>query len=63
MTLIDPILHSFVMVSGFAGNPFVVLLMAAFGAYLGKLAVENIPYTRRIIERREAAAAAREGGQ
>ncbi|SDQ85938.1 hypothetical protein [Thermostaphylospora chromogena] len=60
MSLVDVIVQSVVLISGLAGNPFVVILIGAFGAYLGKLAVENIPVTRRFIERREAAA--REGG-
>ncbi|GAA5043231.1 hypothetical protein HNP84_004387 [Thermocatellispora tengchongensis] len=61
MALYDPILQSFMLVTGFADSPFVIIALAVFGAYLGKVAVEKIPYTRRIIERREAAA--RESGQ
>lgn len=55
MSLIDLILSSFVIVAGFTDSPYVAILVGGFAAYLGKLAVEKIPYTRRIIERREAA--------
>ncbi|MEV0617315.1 hypothetical protein AB0I81_28605 [Nonomuraea sp. NPDC050404] len=55
---LDAILHAFVTMNGLATSPFVLLVLAFIGAYLGIRAVEVIPYTRRIIERREAQAAA-----
>ncbi|GAA3718540.1 hypothetical protein GCM10022224_100320 [Nonomuraea antimicrobica] len=51
---LDAILQAFVTMNGFAGNPFVLLVLALVGAYLGSRVVELIPYTRRIIERRQA---------
>ncbi|WP_113705000.1 hypothetical protein [Nonomuraea lactucae] len=57
MALLDSILYVFVTVHGFATSPFVLVALAFAGAYLGVRAVELIPYTRRIIERREAQAA------
>ncbi|GLW05502.1 hypothetical protein Misp01_06320 [Microtetraspora sp. NBRC 13810] len=61
MSLIDLVLYGVVLVSGFLHSPFVLVIFAGLGAYLGKVAVETIPFTRRIIERREAAA--REGSR
>ncbi|MDF5751325.1 hypothetical protein [Spongiactinospora sp. TRM90649] len=61
MALIDPVLHTFVVLNGFSTTPYGVILLGFFAAYLAGLAVERIPFTRRIIERREAAA--REGGR
>src|SRR5690606_25615545 len=43
MSFIDVIVQSVVMIAGLAGNPFAVILIGAFGAYLGTLAVEDIP--------------------
>ncbi len=60
MTSFDAILHALVAVNGFATSPFVLILLAFVGAYLGGRAVEYIPVTRRIIERREAQLAERE---
>jgi hypothetical protein len=60
MTLLDAILHAFLSVHGFATSPFVLILLAFAGAYLGGRVVEYIPFTRRIIERREAQVAERE---
>ncbi|MEU6996904.1 hypothetical protein [Nonomuraea sp. NPDC046570] len=54
MTLLDMMLHTFVTVNGLSTSPFVLILLAFAGAYLGVRAVEVIPFTRRIIERREA---------
>ncbi|MET9337237.1 MULTISPECIES: hypothetical protein [unclassified Nonomuraea] len=56
MPMLDVILQVFVTVNGFATSPIVLLVLAFIGAYLGAKVVEVIPYTRRIIERREAQA-------
>ena len=53
MTLFDACLQVFLAVNGFASSPFVLIVLAFIGAYLGVKAVERIPFTRRIIERRE----------
>ncbi|AQZ66783.1 unnamed protein product [[Actinomadura] parvosata subsp. kistnae] len=55
---LDAILQAFVTLNGLATSPIVLLVLAFIGAYLGSRVVEVIPYTRRIIERREAQAAA-----
>ncbi|TMR98079.1 hypothetical protein [Nonomuraea basaltis] len=56
--MLDMILQVFVTLNGIATSPFVLLVLAFIGAYLGSRVVEIIPFTRRIIERREAQAAA-----
>ena len=56
--MLDAILHAFVTLNGLSTSPFVLLVLAFCGAYLGMRLVEVIPFTRRIIERREAQAAA-----
>jgi hypothetical protein len=53
MTLLDPILQIFVMVSGLWDSPVVIVPIALGSAYFGWRIVEYIPFTRRIIERRE----------
>jgi uncharacterized membrane protein YfcA len=58
--LLDLILRAFVTMNDVATSPFVLLALAFIGAYLGSRIVELIPYTRRIIERREAQAAERD---
>ncbi|GAA4939509.1 putative membrane protein YfcA [Nonomuraea thailandensis] len=55
---LDAILQAFVTLNGMATSPIVLVVLAFIGAYLGSRVVEVIPYTRRIIERREAQAAA-----
>ncbi|MEU7859517.1 hypothetical protein [Nonomuraea sp. NPDC049141] len=60
MALLDSALYAFVTVNGFATSPVVLVVLAFIGAYLGSRVVEVIPFTRRIIERREAQAAERE---
>ncbi|MGR6923949.1 hypothetical protein ACU635_57630 [[Actinomadura] parvosata] len=55
---LDAFLQAFVTLNGLATSPIVLLVLAFIGAYLGSRVVEVIPYTRRIIERREAQAAA-----
>ncbi|GAA4528082.1 MULTISPECIES: hypothetical protein [Nonomuraea] len=60
MTLLDASLNVLLAVNGFATSPFVLILLAFIGAYLGGRAMELIPFTRRIIERREAQLAERE---
>ncbi|QYC38614.1 hypothetical protein Nocox_04935 [Nonomuraea coxensis DSM 45129] len=47
-------LQAFVTLNGVATSPFVLLVFAFVGAYLGMRVVEIVPFTRRIIERREA---------
>ncbi|MFG2077333.1 hypothetical protein SAMN05421874_1066 [Nonomuraea maritima] len=57
---LDAILQAFVTMNSLATSPFVLLVVAFIGSYLGIRAVEVIPFTRRIIERRDAQAAAAE---
>ncbi|PZG02652.1 hypothetical protein [Nonomuraea aridisoli] len=57
---LDAILQAFVTMNGLATSPIVLLALALIGAYLGTRVVEVIPFTRRIIERRETQAAERE---
>ncbi|MGN9836639.1 hypothetical protein ACTMTI_00820 [Nonomuraea sp. H19] len=52
--MLELILQAFVTMNGFATSPVVLLVLAFVGAYLGSRVVEFIPFTRRIIERREA---------
>lgn len=54
MPLLGPVLNVFAMMNGFWESPWVLLILALGAAYLGGKAVEFIPFTRRIIERREA---------
>ncbi|MEU6716233.1 hypothetical protein ABZ897_32615 [Nonomuraea sp. NPDC046802] len=58
--MLDSILQAFVTLNGFATNPVILLVLAFIGAYLGSRVVEVIPFTRRIIERREARLAERD---
>jgi uncharacterized membrane protein YfcA len=58
--MLDTALHAFVTMNGIATSPVVLLVLAFIGAYLGSRVVEVIPFTRRIIERREAQAAERD---
>lgn len=60
MALLDSALYAFVTMNGFATSPIVLVVLAFIGAYLGGRVVEVIPFTRRIIERREAQTAERE---
>ncbi|MEW9546871.1 hypothetical protein [Nonomuraea sp. NPDC050783] len=53
-------LQAFVTMNGMATSPFVLLVLAFAGAYLGMRVVEVVPFTRRIIERREAQFAERD---
>ncbi|GAB2915474.1 hypothetical protein ACFMQL_18325 [Nonomuraea fastidiosa] len=57
---LDTFLQAFITLNGLATNPVVLVVLALIGAYLGGRVVELIPYTRRIIERREAQLAERE---
>ncbi|MEU4509801.1 hypothetical protein AB0L44_11070 [Nonomuraea wenchangensis] len=52
--MLDTMLQAFVTLNGVATSPFVLLVFAFVGAYLGMRVVEIVPFTRRIIERREA---------
>ncbi|MEV0591945.1 hypothetical protein [Nonomuraea cavernae] len=60
MALFDSILYAFVSLNELSASPFVLVPLAFAGAYLGGRVVEVIPFTRRIIERREAQLAERE---
>ncbi|GGO06918.1 hypothetical protein GCM10010116_13780 [Microbispora rosea subsp. aerata] len=51
--LIDTILNSFATLNGVWNSPIALLPIAALAAYAGWRIVEFIPFTRRIIERRE----------
>ncbi|GAA3129187.1 hypothetical protein AB0K12_01690 [Nonomuraea sp. NPDC049419] len=57
---LDAFLQAFVALNGFSSSPIVLVVLALIGAYLGGRIVEVIPFTRRIIERREAQLAERE---
>lgn len=54
MPLLDAVLNVFVIMSGFWESPWLLLVFAFGAAYLGAKVMEIIPFTRRIIERREA---------
>ncbi|MEV4801858.1 hypothetical protein AB0K18_17745 [Nonomuraea sp. NPDC049421] len=57
---LDAFLQAFVALNGFSSSPIVLVVLALIGAYFGGRIVEVIPFTRRIIERREAQLAERE---
>ncbi|MET8861372.1 hypothetical protein ABZW11_00305 [Nonomuraea sp. NPDC004580] len=57
---LDAFLQAFVALNGFSSSPIVLVVLALIGAYLGGRIVEVVPFTRRIIERREAQLAERE---
>ncbi|MCG5220715.1 hypothetical protein [Streptosporangium sp. KLBMP 9127] len=61
MAMIDPVLQTLLIMHGYTNSPYGLIMLAFLAAYLGGLVMERIPFTRRIIERREAAA--RESGQ
>ncbi|MBX6383192.1 MAG: hypothetical protein IRZ07_09495 [Microbispora sp.] len=50
---LDKILSSFATMSDVWNSPIALLPIAALAAYFGWRIVEFIPFTRRIIERRE----------
>ncbi|MFO7252586.1 MAG: hypothetical protein DIU60_017730 [Actinomycetes bacterium] len=52
MSLTNPLL-SFVLGDGFWSSPIPLLILAVAAAYIGWVAVEYIPATRRLLERRE----------
>jgi hypothetical protein len=54
MPMLDTALNAFVIMNGFWASPWLLIILAVGGAYLGNRAMEWIPFTRRIIERREA---------
>ncbi|MBB2909569.1 hypothetical protein FHS43_000815 [Streptosporangium becharense] len=54
MPLLDHALYALVIMHGFWAGPWMLIIIALGAAYLGGRAVEWIPFTRRIIERREA---------
>ncbi|GIH89556.1 hypothetical protein ACFFMN_13830 [Planobispora siamensis] len=59
MPMLDFILPALVMIGGFWKTPVALVVIALGSAYLSGKAVEVIPFTRRIIERREAREAER----
>ncbi|GAT66540.1 hypothetical protein HS048_08635 [Planomonospora sp. ID91781] len=59
MAVLDFLLPALVMIAGFWQSPVFLVALALGAGYLGAKAVEVIPFTRRIIERREAEAAER----
>ncbi|MER7207155.1 hypothetical protein [Streptosporangium sp. NPDC000239] len=54
MPLLGSFLNAFVIMNGFWQSPVLLVIVALGAAYLGAKAVEYIPFTRRIIERRQA---------
>ncbi|MBG0827910.1 hypothetical protein HS041_09040 [Planomonospora sp. ID67723] len=54
MPMLDFILPVLVMIGGFWQSPITLVVLALGSAYMGVKAVEIIPFTRRIIEQREA---------
>ncbi|MEV7005638.1 hypothetical protein [Streptosporangium sp. NPDC051022] len=54
MPLLGPVLNVLVIMNGFWESPWLLVVFALGAAYMGAKIVEYIPYTRRIIERREA---------
>ena len=50
---LDMIMSSFALMDGVWHSPLALLPIAALAAYFGWRIVEFIPFTRRIIERRE----------
>ncbi|MEU8173004.1 hypothetical protein AB0C14_09010 [Microbispora hainanensis] len=50
---LDTIMSSFATMSSVWNSPIALLPVAALAAYFGWRIVEFIPFTRRIIERRE----------
>ncbi|MFI6506696.1 hypothetical protein ACIBCT_03755 [Streptosporangium sp. NPDC050855] len=54
MPLLDHALYAFVIMHGLWGSPLMMIVIALGAAYLSGRAMELIPFTRRIIERREA---------
>ncbi|MFC4057886.1 hypothetical protein ACFOWE_06250 [Planomonospora corallina] len=54
MTMLDVLLPVLTMANGFWQSPFFLVLLALAAGLMGAKAVERIPFTRRIIERREA---------
>ncbi|MGJ6964467.1 hypothetical protein ACSDR0_21390 [Streptosporangium sp. G11] len=59
MPLLDHALYAFVIMHGFWVSPWMMIILALGAAYLSGRAMEWIPFTRRIIERREAREAER----
>lgn len=54
MPLIDALANSLILMNQLGSNPIVLLLVAIVAGYFGWRVVEFIPFTRRIIERRES---------
>lgn len=55
MPLLDALANSLILMNQLGNNPVVLLIVAIVAGYFGWRIVEFIPFTRRIIERREGA--------
>ncbi|MBP2704774.1 hypothetical protein JOL79_13220 [Microbispora sp. RL4-1S] len=55
MPLLDLVVNSYALMHGLWASPVALLPIAGLAAYFGWRVVEFIPFTRRIIERREGA--------
>ncbi|WP_181019853.1 hypothetical protein [Nonomuraea typhae] len=58
--MLDLILRAYTTLMDISTSPVVLVALGLAGAYLGAKIVEVVPFTRRIIDRREARAAERE---
>ncbi|GIH74313.1 hypothetical protein [Planobispora longispora] len=54
MPMLDLILPIMVIIGGLWQSPIVLVVLALGSAYMGGKLMEVIPFTRRIIEQREA---------
>ncbi|MFC0864845.1 hypothetical protein ACFHYQ_21355 [Sphaerimonospora cavernae] len=53
MPLLDVVANSLILMNELGSSPVALVLVAIAAAYFGWRIVEFIPFTRRIIERRE----------
>lgn len=53
MPLLDVVANSLILMNELGNNPIVLIFLAVAAGYFGWRIVELIPFTRRIIERRE----------
>ncbi|ETK33263.1 hypothetical protein [Microbispora sp. ATCC PTA-5024] len=54
MPLLDMFVNSYALLDELRSSPILLLPVAVLSAYFGWRVVEFIPFTRRIIERRES---------
>ncbi|GAA3444178.1 hypothetical protein [Planomonospora venezuelensis] len=54
MPMLDFVLPALLMIGGLWQSPIALVILALGSAYMGAKVVEFIPFTRRIIEQREA---------